>query len=518
MKKILTFLLLICASVTYAQKIRLKVDDQKDTTVFLIKYFGSRLNYADTAQMKNGVVVFDGKKQKPGIVGLLLPGQKYFEFVYNNEDIYLETKGPDFMSNMNIIKSEENKIFIPYVKFISGKKGEANKLAEQRSKLQDTDAEYAKLSAAIDALNKEVDDYQKELVALHGEKLVGKIVKMSMDVTVPEAPKNEQGEIIDSNFRYKFYFEHYWDNVDLKMDALVNNPIFHNKLEFYFGKNMMIQHWDTIIKYAFKFCDGLDPKSKMFEYSVGWIATTFGKSQIMGMDKVYLYMLNRYFCTTDPATGKSPATWVAEDKFEELCKDLKWKLNLVVGAKPYNLILRDTSDTKWLDFYSLKSEYTILYFWDPECGHCKKVTPKLVTLYNQKFKDRNIEVFAVGKGIGKDFESWKKYIRENNLNFINVAVTNSIYEIAKATPEKLVPLYVGEKGKPTTLESLNFQTTYDLYSTPRIFVLDKDKKIIAKNLSISQLEDLMDNLQGKKDLPKLFQEDKEEAEHMQQNN
>lgn len=518
MKNILTFLFLICASVTYAQKIRLKVEDQKDTTVFLIKYFGSRLNYADTAQMKNGVVVFDGKKQKPGIVGLLLPGQKYFEFVYNNEEVQLETKGPDFMSNMKIIKSEENKIFIPYVKFISGKKGDANKLAEQRAKLKDTDEEYAKLSASIDAINKEVDDYQKELVALHGEKLVGKIVKMSMDVTVPETPKNEQGEIIDSNFRYKYYFEHYWDNVDFKTDALVNNPIFHNKLEFYFGKNMMIQHWDTIIKYAFKFCDGLDSKSKMFEYSVGWIATTFGKSQIMGMDKVYLYMLNRYFCTTDPATGKSPATWVAEDKFEELCKDLKWKLNLVVGAKPYNLILRDTSDTKWLDFYSLKSEYTILYFWDPECGHCKKVTPKLVTLYNQKFKDRNIEVFAVGKGIGKDFESWKKYIRENNLNFINVAVTNSIYEIAKATPEKLVPLYVGEKGKPTTLESLNFQTTYDLYSTPRIFVLDKDKKIIAKNLSISQLEDLMDNLQGKKDLPKLFQEDKEEAEHMQQNN
>ena len=67
--------------------------------------------------MKNGVVFFDGKKQKPGIVGLLLPGQKYFEFVYNNEDVQLETEGPDFMANMNIIKSEENKIFIPYVNY-----------------------------------------------------------------------------------------------------------------------------------------------------------------------------------------------------------------------------------------------------------------------------------------------------------------------------------------------------------------------------------------------------------------
>jgi hypothetical protein len=194
MKNILTFLFLACASMTYAQKIRLKVEGQKDTTVFLIKYFGSRLNYADTAQMKNGEVVFDGKKQKPGIVGLLLPGQKYFEFVYNNEEIHLETKGPDFMANLVIKKSEENKIFIPYVKYISSKKGEANKLAEQRAKLKDTDEEYKTLSASIDALNKEVDEYQKNIVATNASMLVGKIVRMSIDVIVPEIPKNEKGE------------------------------------------------------------------------------------------------------------------------------------------------------------------------------------------------------------------------------------------------------------------------------------------------------------------------------------
>ena len=120
---------------------------------------------------------------------------------------------------------------------------------------------------------------------------------------VPEPPKDVNGKLLDSNFRYKYYFAHYWDNVDMKADALVNNPIFANKLEFYFGKQMMIQHWDTIIKYAFQFCDALDPKSRMYEYSVGWIASTYGKSEIMGMDKVYYYMLKRYFCTKD-ASGK----------------------------------------------------------------------------------------------------------------------------------------------------------------------------------------------------------------------
>ena len=497
-----------------AQKIRVKVVGQKDTTVHLIKYYGQKLFYADTAEMKNGEVVFDGKKQKAGIVGLLLPGQKYFEFIYNNEEIQLETTAPEFMPNMKVKKSEENKVFIPYVNFISNRKTEAGKLGEQRGKLKKEDPEYKKITEKIDAINKEVDAYQKNLVEQNKGKLVSKIVKMSMEVEIPEAPRDKNDSIIDRDFKFKYYRSHFWDNVDFSDDALVNNPVFHNKLEYYFGKNMMLQHWDTVLYYAFDFCDRLNPKSAMFEYVVGWIASNYGKSEIMGMDKVYLNMLDRYYCTKN-AEGKSPAFWVKEDKFEELCDNLKNKLNLVMGVRPPNLILKDTSDTKWQDFYSLKSEYTIIYFWDPECGHCKKTTPKLQTLYDKKFKDRNIEIFSVGKAIGKDFENWKKFIRDNKLTFINVAVTDKLYESAKKEAEKFVQMYPGEKGKPTTLESLNYQTTYDIFSTPQVYVLDKDKKIIAKRLSISQLEDMMDHLQGKKDLPKLFPPDPEEDEHMQ---
>jgi thiol-disulfide isomerase/thioredoxin len=147
-----------------------------------------------------------------------------------------------------------------------------------------------------------------------------------------------------------------------------------------------------------------------------------------------------------------------------------------------------------------------LYFWDPECGHCKKITPRLAELYTKKLKSRNVEVFAVGKAVGEDFEKWKKFIRENNMTFINVSVTDQLYRTAM---ENAAPLL-----KYTTLESLNYQTTYDLESTPRVFVLDKDKKIIAKNISISQLEDLLDRLQGKESLPKLFPPDPEEEEAM----
>jgi phosphoserine aminotransferase len=134
-------------------------------------------------------------------------------------------------------------------------------------------------------------------------------------------------------------------------------------------------------------------------------------------------------------------------------------------------------------------------------------------LYQEKFKDRNVEIFSVGKAIGEDFNKWKKFIRDNNMSFINVAVTDRLYKEAQDTTQGQPQLM--NLLRNTTIESLNYQNTYDIFSTPKVFVLDKDKKIVAKSISISQLEDLIDRLQGKEDLPKLFPPDPEEDAQMQ---
>jgi hypothetical protein len=68
MKHIVLFAFILITTFTFGQKIKLKVTGQKDTTVFLIKYYGKNLLYADTAEMKNGIVEFKGSKQKPGIL------------------------------------------------------------------------------------------------------------------------------------------------------------------------------------------------------------------------------------------------------------------------------------------------------------------------------------------------------------------------------------------------------------------------------------------------------------------
>ena len=507
MQKLLLFSILLCSTISFGQKMKFKVVGQKDTTIHLVRYYGKNLYYADTAVIKGGIVEFDGKKQKPGILAVLLPGQKYFEFIYNNEDINIETEGPDFIKTMKVKKSEENKVFVDYMNYLILKRTESGKITEERAKIKDDkSAEYKTLTEKLKIISDDVEKYQLELIAGNKEKLVSKIVKMSMDVHIPDAPKGKDGKIIDSLFQYHYYRDHFFGNIDLKDERLVNSPIFQNKLETYFGKTMMVQHWDTIIKYAFDFCDRLDQKTKTFEFSVTWITSTYEKSKIMGMDKVFNRMGQRYYCSIN-SEGKSPAFWMQEDKLKDLCEKVEVQKNLVLGVVPPNICLRDTTDAKWVDFYSIKADYTILYFWDPECGHCKKTTPKLQRLYEEKLKARNIEIFSVAKAVGGDFDLWKKFIKDNHLTFINVGLTEKLFKEATEDARQFVPRY-------TTLEALNFSKTYDIFSTPRVFVLDKDKKIVAKQLSISQLEDFLDTMQKVKNAPKLFPPDPEEDEQM----
>ena len=505
--KFLIVLVLICVSfAASSQKLKFKIDGLEDTTVHLIRYFGKGLFYADTAFVKNEIAEFDGSKQKAGILALFLPDQKMLEFIYNEEDVFIEASLPDMMGTAKVKKSEENKVFHAYVKYMNQQRNDANRFVEQRKGHPIDSENYNKLTDQIAQTTKNVVGYQNELVKNNEGMLVSKIIKMSTDIEIPEAPTNEAGDIIDSNFKFFYYREHYFDNIDFSDDRLVRTPIYHNKLEQYFSKQMMIQHWDTILYYAFDLCDRLDPKSDIFQYTVSWITSNYEKSKIMGMDKVFVMMGNKYFCPRDE-NGKSQAHWMKEENLKKLCDKVKTNLNLVIGSRPPNIRLRDTSDVTWKGFYSLNSDYTILYFWDPNCGHCKKITPKLQTLYEKKFRERNIEIFAVGKAVGEEFHKWKEYIHENNLEFINVALTDKLYKDATEDARRFIPEY-------TTLESLNYQQTYDIFATPKVFILDKDKKIIAKSLSISQLEDLMDRLQKVPNSEKLFppEEDPEDEQ------
>jgi len=494
----------------FGQVLEFKIEGQPDTLVHLVKYIGDKPYYADSAQMVGGKVAFDGAKQQPGLMGLLIPGQRLFEVLYNKEDVVVEAQGPDFARNMTVRKSEENRLFKRYQDFLSEKRGQMQGLQAEIKSVEDKGSDrYKTLEGQMKAIDKEVGAFQDEFVRTNADRLVGKMVKLTMDSPLPDPPRDEAGNITDSSFVFRYYRDHFFDNFDFTDDALVNTPIFGQRVGYYFDR-LIPQHWDSIPKYAFKLIDEkLPPASKAFEYVVTHVASTAAKSNIMGMDKVYVMMLDRYYCSKN-AQGKSPAFWMTEERLEEACRNIDVQKRLMMGAKAPNIILPDTLDRpwdrlNWVNMHKIKAEYTVLYFWDHNCGHCKKITPKLAELYSKKLKKRNIEVFAIGHASGEDYRQWKDYITKNKLPFINVAVTETALKVALQDGNKIIPRF-------TTLQSMNLNTTYDTFSTPRIFVLDKDKRFIAKQISVSQLEDMMDVFQGMPDEPKLFPEEQDEEE------
>lgn len=502
-QSILLFLLAFLSISGHAQQLKFKVVGVPDTTVHLIKYVGSQMYYADTAQIKKGVVTFNGAKQEQGILGVLFPGQMFFEFIHSGEEVYMETKSPEFIPNMTVVKSKENQIFMDYIRFLSMNTEQAKKLTASKELLPAEDVDgKKKIDDEINGLGKNVREYQRNLVDSNKGTFVSNLIYMSTDIDIPSAPKNPDGTFVDNEFGYKYLRDHYWDHVDFSDDRLVNTPVIQKKLEYFYSPQMLLQHPDTIIKYLTRVVDLIPFGSNMYRFFVTKITSHYEKSKIMGMDKVMNAFVWRYYCSKDDA-GNRNGSWMDEEKLEELCSDTKKRLRLVQGEVPPNVILTDTTSQNWRDFYSLKSDYVILYFWDPGCGHCKKETPKLEKLYTQKLKVRNVEIFAVGKATGSEYEDWKEFIRNNKLSFINVGLTDPIFKLAKSSPLDLIP-------SKTTLESLNYQDTYDIFSTPRVWILDKDKKIIGKGLGVAQIEEFLDRLQGFEDAEKLF-DVKEEA-------
>ena len=137
------------------------------------------------------------------------------------------------------------------------------------------------------------------------------------------------------------------------------------------------------------------------------------------------------------------------------------------------LILNDVNDKRFA-LHNVKAQYTFVAFWDPTCSHCKVEIPKLDSIYKASWKALDVKVVSVNINF-KEISAWKNFIKEHQLeDWLNGYQTEE--DLNREVKE----------GKPTTIRQL-----YDVYKTPTFYLLDKNKKIVAKNLSIEQFNDFL---------------------------
>ncbi len=481
MKSTLGSLLLLTLSVAsfaqikdYQYKFNVKGVKDKDT-IYLANYLGKQLYYNDTAIAdKAGNFTFKRKREiQPGQFAVVTPGSKYFEIIINEPTFSMKTDTTDFVKNMVIEGSQENKVFYDYIKFINSKKDEVVPVREKYDKAEGEKAKE-ELKKQMIQIDEDVKAYQKKIATDYKTLLAGQIVAMAQDVEVPDAPKKADGSI-DSTWSYYYYRNHFFDKIDLKNDAISHTPAFHNELEKFFAK-VVLQNPDTICMVAKQLTEKMNQKGDLFKYTVTHVTDTYNKSNIMGMDAVFVCMAHEYYMS-----GK--AFWADTARINKIRDRVADIEPILIGKTAHNLSLADTTQQKWIKLSDIKNDYTVLVFWDPDCGHCKKEIPRLAEIYN-KTKGKDFGVYSVSSD---DTEKWRKFIADNKLSFTNVAVPAAVRKDQDA-------LYKLISAGTTDLKSLNYHETFDVFSTPKVFILDKDKKIVAKQVGVEQLEDLIKQL------------------------
>lgn len=449
---------LLSGNLALAQKgyqIKVKIEGVQDSLIYLANYFGEKQYLRDSAYAdKSGNVVFKSDSAlKGGIYMVVLPGKKYFEIIIDKEQHFsLSTNSDEYVKNMKITGSNDNRLFYDYLNFISNRSKEIEPLRAEYEKVKDDPERAAKLRLQMSSIDSLVMKYRADLRTNHPEFLLSKVIHATDEIKMPEAPLNPDGSK-DSLFMYYYYKEHYFDHIDMHDDRLLYTPVFQPRLENYFTK-LTLQMPDSVIKSADQVIRKLKPETEMFKYVVWWITNKYETSNIMGMDAVFVHMAENYYT-------KELAYWADETQIYKIQERAKVLKPILIGKKARNLVLEDNKGVM-RSLYDIKSKFTVLYFWDPDCGHCKKITPKLKALYDSD-KSKGVEVFAVCTEVEE--EKWKNYINENNLEWINVAdlkVTN------------------------------NFRHEFDISSTPQIFLLDDTKTIIAKRIEVETLQDILE--------------------------
>ena len=470
MTKRITLLTIVMFLMTgvFAQgyKITIKIKGAKPNSTYRLAN-----NYADKNQLqdsakadKNGVIVFENKLKKlpNGIYLVVTPSSNYFEMVVSQTDqnFTMETDTLFDTEKFVIKNSLENSAFFEFNIF-AGQKSLEYEGIKTRLMVARNKKDSVALQKQFQALDSQIQAKRQEIANRNPAMFISKVFRSFRELEEPVPVRNPDGSLQDSNYRYNYYKDHYWDNIDLSEDGLLRTPVYHNKLKTFMTRTFA-QIPDSIIKEADKLIKKIERggANELFRYTVMWITNHYEDSKIVCMDKVLHYMGTNYYCA-----GKTP--WADTSTVRKICDHVvKIRPTLCEAQAPPIINLFDSTYNKQIDLYSINSPFTVVIFWDHQCGHCQKTMPRLNTLYDSLNKiGIKFEVYSVYTQ--DDWEGWKKYLREKRLKYINVG---NMY------------------GKS------NYRKDYFFISTPQIYILDKDKRIKLKNIDIDEIARILELL------------------------
>ncbi len=440
--------------------ITVKLDNYPHNTLVLGFYYGEKTYVKDTAIVDaKGVFTFKADTLLPcGMYLLVLqPDNNFIQFAMGEEDqeFFVSADAKDPVKTLQVKGSTEVHEFYEYMRYLGSVRPLADTLRSEFEAKRANAADSIRITKELDALDKKVKAFQAKAAEKNKGNIVGKIIKAAIEPELPEFKGHPDSVGL---WRYYYTKEHYFDNIDLTDPCMLRSPIMHQKVDYFINK-LTPQHPDSINIGLDYIMDKVKGSPDVFKYFAIHFLNYYAKSQIVGFDACYVHMGRKYYCS-----GK--CDWSTKEDLDKICENVARLEPILIGKIAPNIIVKDR-DNKPVSLWDVDADYTVLFFWATDCGHCKKAAPHIVEFQN-KFKSKGVKVFTVCTAVTDQAPECWKGVEEKGFNDL----------INTYDP------YIQSR----------YKTIYDVRTTPQVFILNRKHEILMKRISAEQLSEVMEQV------------------------
>jgi thiol-disulfide isomerase/thioredoxin len=379
-------------------------------------------------------------------------GSLDIDLIINKEDIIFETsiRHPE---KINITASEENKLYY----FYTSKGLPLDDSIKYFTMIGRSIYEKDPASAELKVLAKKINYFESvkvkladSLLSKHPELFSSKIIRASLPPDFKAYMKKKDAAPYPSEAA--FLQEHFFDNIDFSDSSMLHTEIIFDKIGQYFQYFADPPSAEAYKKAIDVILVHTASNKNINEYVLNTLIKTFDHSD---WEEVYTYAAQKYLSQNTCADDAQ-------------AKKLQKKLGAITALKPGNKAPSIRSyylNGNEVILDSIQSKYTLVVFWASWCEFCEKAMPEIKNIYST-YKNKGLKIFAVS-------------LDSIQQNWVNATIHYSIPWINSCDL----------KG----FRSKNIDN-YNIWQTPTFFLLDADKKIIARPANTAILKEELEKL------------------------
>ncbi|MBS4036080.1 MAG: TlpA family protein disulfide reductase [Ignavibacterium sp.] len=443
----LVLIFLISNSNAFTQQINIKVENLNQEKATLYSLSGETSEFVDTLSAINeGTFQFSLAKKRSGFYRFSCSNNKKIDLIYDNEDVEIITDANNILDSLKVSKSEENKIYYEFVKLNKDYKTKTELLQLIIARYPETDNYYQITKEKLNQIQEEYLYFVNVTAQINPNSFIARYVRTAqLPVVESEVPFDEQLLNLKT---------HSLDNVNFNDDGLIYSDAFTNKtieyLSFYRNPQLPMALLEKEFQTA---VDSILNKAKVndivYKHIVEYMLDGFKK---FGFDNVINYIIDNYVIADDICLDEKLET-ALERRIQQ---NKLFKPGFIVP----DIEFADSSGLM-IKLSEITIEKTLLIFYASWCPHCTDMLPQIYNLYKNQ-KEKKFEVIAISIDTSKT--DWLNFIRTNKLDWLNISDLK------------------GWEGKAVL--------DYNIYATPTLFLLDREKKLIKPIIDLNELKAL----------------------------